>query len=782
MKRMWNKRLICFLTICFVMVLFGGGIALFELSQTEPLPEEIPQINPIKYTAEGERIKETEPILQEEPVEEKMIDEEELLITLTMDMLARQEQIEREIEAEFEQGEYTFQNPLVVLDPYGVSPLTAILMFRTEERCQISIKIPGGGEKSIDDVSFTFEGYEVEHRIPVYGMLAGQVNQIYLTAEKYSGGKIENIIEITTAKAIDAICSRSNKYRLWDESAYQPGLNFANEINVGDEGRFAFDSEGNCRWYITGRTEGTILEHLTHSVEFTQDGYCYMGCGAYATGKPVVFLKMDYLGKILGAYYVANCLHHEITETDNNTLIALGANPEVVGSEQCVAYELDLKTGEILHQLDYNNVLMRTRAPDLYADNLATDWAHLNSVVPYGEDRIIVSSNNQSTIVCNDWEGKISWMLCNPEEYPEIYSDYILKPIGDNFEYTYGQHCVTLINEEQIEKGIIDILVFDNGRCRYEHKGEIEKNGGIEGEGYSRMVVFRINEVDMTVEQIWSYGEDRTELHSPWRSSAELLENGNYLGLFATSNHSGGLYPEGYIVKEHPAYVEVDASGNLVWELHQEYGNYLQVYRVERLPIYCEGVENSHWGESTVNLIPEEILKKYGYKAADMPPDVVLDTQNGDEPTSQEKAYQSTENTADILWQFTLNDYETHSELHSVEQVPQYIGDPVEVAHDDYSVTGMQFLLLDLTISKQGPGNIPFSWENLGLSVDGKMYTRMEDDSFIGYHSYNRLPSTDLQMGSKTGWICMEIPSDIDLNNAELTYNSGSKIQSTPLN
>lgn len=131
------------------MVLFGGGIALFELSQTEPLPEEIPQINPIKYTAEGERIKETEPILQEEPVEEKMIDEEELLITLTMDMLARQEQIEREIEAEFEQGEYTFQNPLVVLDPYGVSPLTAILMFRTEERCQISIKIPGGGGREI---------------------------------------------------------------------------------------------------------------------------------------------------------------------------------------------------------------------------------------------------------------------------------------------------------------------------------------------------------------------------------------------------------------------------------------------------------------------------------------------------------------------------------------------------------------------------------------------------------------------------------------------------------
>lgn len=162
MKKMWYKKLISFLVLCFIMALLGGSFALHDLSQAESLQKEAPQVGKASET------------------------DEETLVTLAMEMLSHQEQVESEIETEFEQGEYTFQDPLVVLNPYGISPLTAIVMFRTEEPCEISVLIPGG--KSIDDVSFTFEGYEVEHRIPVYGLFAGQVNHVYFTAKNYSGG------------------------------------------------------------------------------------------------------------------------------------------------------------------------------------------------------------------------------------------------------------------------------------------------------------------------------------------------------------------------------------------------------------------------------------------------------------------------------------------------------------------------------------------------------------------------------------------------------------------
>lgn len=749
------------LAILLLAILMLGTGSLFVLQErgSEIVSEKSEQPGPELPEQTGTELPEqSEPDLSEE------------LVKLTMDMIAKQSVVETELEEEFAAGEYPFEEPLVVLDPYGISPLAAIAMFRTEEPCQVSLHIPA--ELEIDEIDFTFEKFETEHRIPIYGLYADTVNAVTLKVESRNGQIKETTLEITTAEASSEIKNRSNKYQLKNKDTYQSGLNFSASFGSNDLGKWAFDSQGKCRWYIPqkGDSLGSIFEHQTHTVDFTERGYFYIACGAQFSGRPLVLLKLDLLGKIIGTYFADNSTHHEIIETDYGTVIMLGANPETPDTEQDGVYEIDLNTGETIHFLDYKNILMRTRQVDpVVPFVLPGDWAHLNAVVPYGSDQIIVSSNFQSTVLCNDWNGNIKWMLCNPKKYPEIYKDYILTPIGDNFEYPYGQHCVTIIDDTQADNGILDILLFDNGRSRFEHKEESEKQDEEQPDCYSRMAVYRINEQNMTVQQLWSYGDDRPEIYSPWRGSAQQLDNGNYLGLFSVGEVAESIV--------HLAYVEVNPIGEVVWELHQEKlfeDNLLYGYRIKRLPIYSETGENLHWGIPTVNRIPQEILSQYGYET-------VTTSDSGSSVSEEPQNSLPASNGKDAIWQIEVNGSELQSALHSVEKVDQYIGEAIDVSHNDVPSNGMQFLLVNLTVSKQATGNIPFAWEELSLSLGGKSYFRMQDDSFLTNHGYQRLPGTELKLGSKSGWICFEVPTDAELNSARLIYQGTDNVQELPL-
>ena len=81
-------------------------------------------------------------IPQEEMPQEE-IPQEETLFQWTMKKLDAQKAVDRMLQEELERGSYTFESPLVVLDPYGESPLTALILFRTTELSKIEITIPG---------------------------------------------------------------------------------------------------------------------------------------------------------------------------------------------------------------------------------------------------------------------------------------------------------------------------------------------------------------------------------------------------------------------------------------------------------------------------------------------------------------------------------------------------------------------------------------------------------------------------------------------------------------
>jgi hypothetical protein len=163
-------------------------------------------------------------------------------------------------------------------------------------------------------------------------------------------------------------------------------------------------------------------------------------------------------------------------------------------------------TGEIIHRwpmldlldpyrLSYGSCSKYWHARGFPDSN---DWCHANAVAyDASDDSIIVSLRTQDCIVkFRRATGELKWILGDHGNWRAPWSDKLLKPEGD-LEWQYHQHDCSVTPTGTI-------LCFDNGNNRATPFAKKMP----EAECYSRIVEFVIDEVTMTVRQIWSYGEN----------------------------------------------------------------------------------------------------------------------------------------------------------------------------------------------------------------------------------------------------------------------------------
>jgi hypothetical protein len=153
----------------------------------------------------------------------------------------------------------------------------------------------------------------------------------------------------------------------------------------------------------------------------------------------------------------------------------------------------------------------------------AKDWSHTNSVFyDVKTDSAILSTRHLDFVYKLDLKtGKLVWILGNHDGWSEREKPLLLTPIGDNFKWQYHQHAAKLTPQGTI-------LLFDNGN--YRARPGQPRQAPLES--YSRAVEFKVDEAAMTVEQVWTYGdEEGTErFHSPFICDVDWLpQTGNVL-------------------------------------------------------------------------------------------------------------------------------------------------------------------------------------------------------------------------------------------------------------
>lgn len=526
-------------------------------------------------------------------------------IQSVLDRYYKQKTIDERLLKEFHSGTYTIDDPLVVINPYEIAPLSALVMFNTNEECVVSLTIKGIERQEDVSHSFLKDGYTNNHIIPVYGLYPEEENKIIIKC--CYKNRSERIKEITiNTEKLPEIFSKISLITHVNHNTYQEGFNFSYSSIDSIGLKYAFDINGNIRWCFIDS------HNMFGATNYNHGKSIYRPVGGYEYGEALI-IKESYLGRIEALYYIPNGVHHDANITEDKKLLVTTNNLDTF---EDLAVEIDLDSGKTNNVIDYCRLLPRGRRVGTFHLD-PRDWSHINAIVSYNGD-YISSSNFQSAVFRHTKDNKMKWILSDPQLYPTYWKQYLLKPIGSDFEYPYNQHAVEILPDYDNNPDTVDILLFDNGTSRNNMNKGISLRGSSELNDakplYSRMVHYRINEKNMTVEQKWEYGRDRLELYAPTRGDADLLPSGSILGTFTRET---GLVDKRRFPYYDTIYVEVDRSGQVIWECYatsKAASNKYLDYRLERQEIYNPDVSYSDLFKETHNFIPAEVMKKYGYE------------------------------------------------------------------------------------------------------------------------------------------------------------------------
>lgn len=388
---------------------------------------------------------------------------------------------EEEYEKILTSGKYTWKNPYIIRDPYGNSPLTAYILFQTQKPCKIMVRVKG--KKAENDISGNVETSKM-HRVPVVGLYPGMKNKVKITCIYKNGEKKTKNITIETQKLPDDLNDAVRVEERSGKSAY--GLTILSGQTTPYP--FAYDQNGDIRWYITMTTGSYGVFPLANKRFIYQTNEAQTP----TEEKPhtTKMYEMDYLGRAYQVYYVKNGIHHEVIEkTPGGNLFILSSS--IDGHTEDVVQELDRMTGEVVKSLDLREIFDNT-----YVNKV--DWAHLNTVSYQKKDNsILISPRNLHSAVKVDWKTKeIRWILTNPKMFEDTeQKDKVLKPIGD-ITWHFQQHSVYEIPYDlDGNPETIHVMLYDN------HWQTKRKVPFFDKKKQSYVSVYAIDEKKMTVRQ-----------------------------------------------------------------------------------------------------------------------------------------------------------------------------------------------------------------------------------------------------------------------------------------
>lgn len=470
-------------------------------------------------------------------------------------------------EKDFKIKGYTIDNPNIIVNPYGNSPLTALILFETENRVEPTITIKGKDELST--FSHTFEKSK-KHYLPIYGLYANKENEIIIEYNDKDTVISKEVI-IKTDKLPDNMILPKSVYSVKKDLSNE--LYFYTPSSTGYT--VAYDVNGDVRWYFTNYALWKIdrLEngHLLVSTERLINSPYYM-TGLY---------EMDLLGKIYTEYSLEGGYHHDYYEMESgNLLVASDEFNNDDGTVEDYIVELDRLTGDVVKTFDLKDIL---NMKDGKSENwIAYDWFHNNSVwYDKKTNSITLSGRHQDAVINIDYDsGNLNWIIGDSTNWSDEYQKYFFKPVGSSeFEWQWSQHAAMVTPEGYI-------FILDNGN----NKSKIESEYVDASNSYTRGVMYKIDTDNMTIEQIWEYGKKRgSEFYSPYISDVDYINENHYIV------HSGGIvYVDGKNSNQPAGF----ASGNtklvsdtvellndkVIFELILPTNN----YRVEKMPLYAE--------------------------------------------------------------------------------------------------------------------------------------------------------------------------------------------------
>lgn len=503
----------------------------------------------------------------------------------------------------------------LVVDPYGNSPLTAIVNLGSKHPKDVNVTVH---KKTKDGVDISYPVGQVTMNtndgVPIFGLYENYKNKVTLSYT-LDGKKVkEDYTVFTSAVANHYIDSRnvaprhdivvktvdpkfkdrlymvnSHTYTVQGTDLLWAGHGKAKGIiqDAATTGSMAFenapityaiDTKGEIRWWLDQNAV-----YNAKDININERGYFMgfhdTGAGGYSFVKGQQYGEFNLLGKIdshrLPRGYVD--ASHENKVMPNGHFLVRAAKANYINSvgdevhtvrDQILEMDKDGNLADVwdlnvildpyrdalLSSLDMGAVCMNVDldaagetaemsidAPygDLPGVGAGRNWAHTNSIEYDASDDSIILSLRHQGVAKVTRDKKVKWIIAPSMGWNKDLAKKLLHPIDSKgkkqkcnesgvcdggFEFVYTQHAAFLNDA----KGTL--TVFDNG------DGRDMTQPAMPTMKYSRFVEYKINEKNMTIEQVWSYGKDRGyEWYSPITSNVEYRQDKNTMFGFGGS-------------------------------------------------------------------------------------------------------------------------------------------------------------------------------------------------------------------------------------------------------
>ena len=334
------------------------------------------------------------------------------------DLLYVQYQTEQQI---LSNTNYTIDNPNVVLNPYGNSPLSALIVFQTKDLTTTTVTIKG--KDGADDIKHTFTPAKV-HILPIYGLYAGYDNKVVIEA---SGTSKE--ITITTSPLPDDFSKVTD---LSNEDFETDEFYFTTPEEIGYTA--AYDSNGEVRWYLVGDYKWDIQRLNNGHILLSSDKILSKN---YSIG----LIEMDLLGKVYYEYAIPGGYHHDVYELNNGNLL-LASNKYDRSTTEDIAVEIDRATGNIVKEIDLYKILPGKKKGNWFGMNSLNYDINTNSIT--------ISGYNGNMIVNLDYPTlDINWIIADEDKVDSEYKQYLLKASGD-IDYPNKPESINLLSDNKM--------------------------------------------------------------------------------------------------------------------------------------------------------------------------------------------------------------------------------------------------------------------------------------------------------------------------------------------
>ena len=448
----------------------------------------------------------------------------------------------------------------VIVNPYGFSPLTAVINRNTKHPTDIRVTVKGKPEGGVDITYDVGRSTLLSNDgIPVFGLYPDYRNTV-VVSYKLDGRAITDTYSIVTPALTMPYMDNRNITALPQpkvtklDTAFRDRLYLVNsgtrppkgsEVNWimpktpqmsksaanPSGGSLAFetiplnyvvDTQGEFRWWLEPQA---IYDGINYDI--ADRGYA-MGffptkSGTYTFVQGQRWIEMNLAGRIVAKHplppgYID--LSHASWEMPNGNILLRAAkyryhrpDGQIVQSVLDFIIEVD-RSGNVIDEWDLNTILDPTR--DALIKNLDLGAVCMNvdldaqgkavgaePLAPFGDAAGVGTGRN--------------WAHVNSVAYDESDDSIIISArnqgvmkIGRDKEVKW-----ILAPSEGWKNGTI--VVFDNGQVRhYEQPALPEMN-------YSRVVEYKIDPKTMTVKQTWAYGKDRG-----YESFAPITSNAAY--------------------------------------------------------------------------------------------------------------------------------------------------------------------------------------------------------------------------------------------------------------